>query len=156
MFESISSIFSNKKLVVILFVSIIFIGVATYIYYAYVSPRLYPKYVSNKEYIQQEGELTEPEIAEIYLFYTSWCPHCTKSKPIWTKFREDYEGHVVGNAKLVFREVDCDEDKETASEFEIEGYPTVKMVYRSKVIEYDAKIKYDTLEEFVREMIQNN
>jgi len=45
--------------------------------------------------------------------------------------------------------VNCEEDKQTADRFDVEGYPTIKLVYGNKVIEYDAKPDLDTLKEFL-------
>ena len=49
--QSVSNLFSNPKLLVILILIAIFIGVAVYVYNTYVVPRLYPDYVANKEFV---------------------------------------------------------------------------------------------------------
>lgn len=140
-----SNMMSNKRLLIILVLSAIFIGVAVYVYMTYVAPKMNPQYIENKEIVEDTGSKS----AEIYLFYTEWCPHCKKAKPEWQKFKENYENKTINNYILYFRDVDCEKDEKTADEFNIEGYPTIKLVKDGQVIEYDAKPEYSTLEEFI-------
>lgn len=140
-----SNMMSNKRLLIILVLSAIFIGVAIYVYMTYVAPKMNPQYIENKEIVEDTGSKS----AEIYLFYTEWCPHCKKAKPEWQKFKENYENKTINNYILYFREVDCEKDEKTADEFNIEGYPTIKLIKDGQVIEYDAKPEYSTLEEFI-------
>ncbi len=142
MFELIKN---NGKIILAITISVVvFIGVSIYLYYYYISPRLNPSYVSNKEFIKE----SESE-AEIYLFYTTWCPHCKKAKPIWTKIKEEYDGKKINNHILYFREVDCEKEEELADKFKIEGYPTIKLLIGNKEIEYDAKPTEENIREFI-------
>jgi thiol-disulfide isomerase/thioredoxin len=150
MFNNIQELFSGllkdkKKLIIILVVIAIFIGLAYYVYTKHVSPKLNPDFVPNNELVQ-EGDSNE---AELYLFYTEWCPHCKKAKPIWEKLKSEYEGKTINGVIVHFKEVDCDKDEKTADQFNVEGYPTIKLVKDSQVIEYDAKPDYETLVEFL-------
>lgn len=135
----------KKKLIIILVVLVIFIGLAYYVYNNHVAPKLNPDFVANKELVQEESGSD----AELYLFYTEWCPHCKKAKPIWQKLKSDYEGKTINGVNVYFKEVDCDKDEKTADDFNVEGYPTIKLVKDGQVIEYDAKPDYETLVEFL-------
>ena len=143
---TIKNLLSNKKMLVIIFLVAIFIIAAVYAYKTYAVPRINPEYVSNKEFIEGEGL---NQTADIYFFYTEWCPHCKKAKPEWQQFKNQIGTNKVNGVKLNFREVDCDEDQETANKFKVEGYPTIKLVYGNKVVDYDAKPHSDTLLQFV-------
>lgn len=142
----ISGITSNKKILLILFISLIFIGLAFYVYNSYVAPRVNPEYVPNKEFVKEE----QPKEAEFYFFYTEWCPHCKNAKPIIQQLEKDYENQTINNTKIIFRNIDCDKDEKTADEFNIEGYPTIKLIKEGQIFEYDAKPDYDNLVEFLR------
>ncbi len=102
------------------------------------------KHSPNKEIIKSD------ETATIYYFYTEWCPYCKKARPEWDKFKDVYSKETINGYKLEFKEIDCDKDEETASKFKIEGYPTIKLIKDGKIIEYDAKPKFETLETFVK------
>lgn len=135
----------SKKILLILFLVAIFIGVAFYIYKSYISPKVDPAYVENKEIISDEPQ----KEAVLYFFYTTWCPHCKAAKPEWQKLKDEYKDKPVNNTLVIFREVDCDKEEEVAEQFKVEGYPTIKLVKDEQVIEYDAKPNYDTLVQFL-------
>jgi thiol-disulfide isomerase/thioredoxin len=146
--EQIINLFYNKNFLIILGLVVIFIILAIYIYREYVIPRMNPSYVANKEFINQSQQDGTKEVADLYLFYTTWCPHCKTTKPIWEKLKQQV-GDGVNGVKINFIEVDCDKDTDTASKFKVEGYPTIKMVRDNQVIEYDAKPDLDTLTQFL-------
>jgi thiol-disulfide isomerase/thioredoxin len=140
----ISSVTGNKNVLLILVLSAALIGVAVYVYMNYIQPRLNPKYVENKEILQEENNE-----AELYYFYTNWCPYCKKAKPEWEQLKNEFENKPINGTIIYFREIDCEKDEETPNKFNVEGYPTIKLVANGKVIEYDAKPNYDTLVEFL-------
>ena len=146
--EQLIHFFYNKNVLIILGLVVIFIILAIYIYREYVIPRMNPEYVANKEFINQSQQDGTKEVADLYLFYTTWCPHCKTTKPIWEKLKQQV-GDGVNGVKINFIEVDCDKDTDTASKFKVEGYPTIKMVRDNQVIEYDAKPDLDTLTQFL-------
>jgi thiol-disulfide isomerase/thioredoxin len=146
--EQIINLFYNKNFLIILGLVVVFIILAIYIYREYVIPRMNPDYVANKEFINQSQQDGSKEVADLYLFYTTWCPHCKTTKPIWEKLKQQV-GDGVNGVKINFIEVDCDKDTDTATKFKVEGYPTIKMVRDNQVIEYDAKPNLDTLTQFL-------
>lgn len=148
--ENLSLVLGNKKIIAVSVVAALFIAVAIWMYYKYVVPRVNAAYVPNKEYAQKrQGE------ADLYFFYTSWCPHCKTAKPVWQKFKEHIEakGHASG-VKVNFIEVDCEKDHDTADKFNVSGYPTIKLLYNNKVIEYDAKPDQENLQQFLDESLK--
>ena len=137
--------FLNTKTIIILVLVALFIAVSVYIYNAYVEPRLNPTYVANKEFEEQ----TSKKEAELLFFYTEWCPYCKKAKPIWNEVKEKYENEPINNTIVYFKEVDCDKDEKMADEYNIEGYPTIKLIKDGQIIEYDAKPSVENLEKFL-------
>ncbi len=142
-----NGLLSNKKLIVILFVVALFIGIAIYIYKTHIQSKIQPEYVENKEFVS--GDTVQKE-AEFYFFFTEWCPHCKQAKPIIQQLESDYQNQTINNTKIIFRNIDCDKDEKTADDFNVEGYPTIKLLTNGQVIEYDAKPDYDNLVEFLK------
>lgn len=149
--EQLKNFFFNKNFILILGLITLFIVLAIYIYNEYVYKRMNMNYIPNKEFINKIDENTQNEynVADLYLFYTTWCPHCKTTKPIWEKLKETTSSTGVNGVKINFIEIDCDKDKDTANKFNIEGYPTIKMVYNNQIIEYDAKPNLETLNKFL-------
>ena len=139
--------YKNTILMVIIF--LIFILAAIYTYRKYVSKKINPSYVANSEFVP-EGENKQSDVADLYFFYTTWCPHCKKSMPIWQSLKSDFDNKQFKGTTINFIEVDCDKDTALAEKFNIQGYPTIKLVKGNQVIEYDAKPSKDTLMEFLQ------
>jgi len=154
--QGLSNLFSNPKLLIILILIAIFISVAVYVYNTYVIPRLYPDYVANNGFVPKHGSahpVDDDKIADVYFFYTTWCPHCKKAKPEWEAFKNSVGDNKVNGWKIQFIEIDCDQDENTADKFKVDGYPTIKMVKGNQIIEYDAKPNKATLMEFLEKTL---
>ena len=84
-------------------------------------------------------------------FYAPWCGHCKSLAPHYIEAEETINAsEEVSN--INFAEVDCtaDNSKKTCKRFEIRGYPSLRFLHRSKMIEYDdLKRKADALVEYV-------
>ena len=147
--EQIKNMVFNKNFLMILGLVVLFIALAIYIYKEYVAPRMNPSYVANKEFVSEQDGGGDTDVADLYLFYTTWCPHCKTTKPIWQKLKDQVGDAGVNGVKINFIEIDCDKDKDTANKFKVEGYPTIKMVHNNQIIEYDAKPNLETLNQFL-------
>ena len=147
----------NKKFIIILVVTAIFIGVAFWVYTTYIAPSISPDYVPNREFTDGEGSNT----AELFMFSVDWCPYSKAAKPIWKKLTEKYQGQEVNGTLLEVKEIDGDKQAQELENFEskylngkkIEGYPSIYMVKDDKVVEYEAKPKLDTLKEFINSVL---
>jgi len=150
--SKVMSLLSNKKFLFYILIVAIFVGAAIFVYINYVKPKMNTSYVANKEYQNQQNDDNQSgESADLYFFYTNWCPHCKSAKPVMAKL-VDYlhsQNGMVNNVQVNYIPVDCEADKQTAERFEVEGYPTIKLVYGTKVIEYDAKPDLETLKQFL-------
>ena len=145
--KRLSNALSNKKFIVILIVTSIFIVAAVYTYRRYVVPRMKPSYVPNKEFTSGSNEGSDT--ADLYFFYTEWCPHCKAAKPIWAKLKEEVGDGKIKGVKINFLDIDADKNTEMADKYKVEGYPTIKLVHGNQIIEYDAKPDKDTLLQFL-------
>lgn len=153
--ENVSELFSNKRFLVILVIAGIFIAAAVYTYRNVLKPRMDNAFVPNSEFVQETGALNES--ADLYYFYTEWCPHCKKARPVMNKLKEylDSNNNQVNGIGVNMIEVNCETDTATAEKFGVEGYPTIKLVHQRKVIEYDAKPDVDILKQFLETSLQN-
>lgn len=157
MLEKVSAKFSNvlqyKKFIAIILIAALFIVLAIYVYRNDVRQR---KPLTHDENKASPVETLDDKRADLYLFYTDWCPHCKKTKPEWVQLKKKYEnGKKVNGYTLNFIDVDCEANKDLADKFDINGYPTIKLVKGNQVIEFDAKPDVKTLEQFLSTVLAN-
>ena len=139
---------ADKRFILTISVAAIFICVAIYVWRNYISDRVNPKYVPNKEFVE-DGVSGGSMHVKLYFFYTVWCPHCKNAKPEWEKLKDYVATNKVKGRHIEFIEVDCDKDTATAEKFNVSSYPTIKLLDGDRVVEYDAKPDIDTLRQFL-------
>lgn len=92
-------------------------------------------------------------VAELYLFGVDWCPHCKTAKPEWEKISSQYADKKINNYKVIFSDVNCTQETpevtQLINKYDIQGYPTIKLVKNGQVIDYDAKVTADNLLQFL-------
>lgn len=144
--------FENKKNTIVLFLCVIFIGFSVFMYYKYVKPRLNPSYIENKEFVTKNNEL---EDVELIIFYTTWCPHSKRAMNVWEKIKAEKNNKPYNKYNLLFKEIDCDKNEDMADKYNIEGYPTIKLLKNEgkEIIEFDAKLTENTLDEFLNSVL---
>ena len=65
----------------------------------------------------------------VALFYADWCPHCQHFKPHFKQAMDELNGKPGKDGKKLRLEmVDCDAHKELARQYDVSGYPTVKIL----------------------------
>ncbi|XP_033107441.1 protein disulfide-isomerase A5-like [Anneissia japonica] len=65
----------------------------------------------------------------LVMFYAPWCGHCKKAKPEFQASAATFES----NSKVSFVAVDCTEAKDTCSQYDVAGYPTLKFFNYGKL-----------------------
>jgi thiol-disulfide isomerase/thioredoxin len=100
----------------------------------------------NKSKTQQD---TPVNTADLYYFYTTWCPYCTKARPEWNKFKAHWNNKKKNGYTLLFSEIDCDKNESLSSKYEVETYPCIKLIKDGKIYDYDAKPTIENLNTFV-------
>jgi thiol-disulfide isomerase/thioredoxin len=143
---------------ILVIVSVIFfIVLAIYYYYNHVSQKFKPRYHANME--DQNGSTSSgpSKQAELMLFYADWCPHCKTAKPIWNDLKTQYQNKTINGYQVLFTEVNCTsesaETEQMMNKYNIEGFPTIKLLKDGQIIEYDAKPSKDTLNEFLNTVL---
>jgi len=153
--EAVKYQFSSKKFLIIIILISLFLGAAFYVYSNYIAPRLNPKFVSNREFTQQETI----DNAELYFMFAEWCPYSKKVMPIWDSLKEKYNRKKVNNYTVVFKELDGDKNEKEIDDFskrfnkKIDGYPTIILIKQNEVIEFDADPTKENLTAFIEKTL---
>lgn len=149
------SYFTWKFFFIILTI-VLLIAAIVFVYKNYLVPKMNPAYAPNKEFITEDEDEKE---AEMIIFTVDWCPYCKKAMPIWNNFKKQYEGKKINGYTLYFSTINCTDEndskvKDMLNKYNIDGYPTIKLVKDGDVISYDAKVNDDTLQKFVQTVLQ--
>jgi thiol-disulfide isomerase/thioredoxin len=147
----------RKNIFWIIFITIVFIFAS---YYGY--NQFYLPWLSSKKYSDVAN--TDPTSTgnggdvTIYFFSADWCPHCKTALPEWQNFSQNYNGKEVNGYVIKCVNINCTDNtdadvQEYIQKYNIEGYPTIKMVKDNKVIDFDAKVTNSALNSFVKNMV---
>lgn len=77
-------------------------------------------------------------------FYAPWCGHCKALEPVWDQLATNLKGSVQV-AKL-----DVTQARWVADQWDIERFPTLKLVANGKAYTYSGSRKLETLEAWAR------
>jgi len=102
---------------------------------------LYPSEESNLD-IDEETDIV------IMNFNTDWCYYSKKFQPIWDEFSKKMKGQ-----NIIVKDVKCDNNSNETicKKYDIEGFPTVKLLKDKKIHEFKGNRSVDGLTKFVRE-----
>jgi thiol-disulfide isomerase/thioredoxin len=131
---------TNVNIGVILLVVVILFVIAYNVYLYYKKPKSISSQTTTKQ-------------AELLFFYTEWCPHCTSAKPEWNAFKAQYKDTQVNGYTLLFNDINCTketpESESMMEKYKVEGYPTIKLLFNNRVVDFDAKPTKANLTQFV-------
>jgi thiol-disulfide isomerase/thioredoxin len=151
--NALTGIIKDKKtLLLIIILAIIISGVFYFVYNNYIKNSIIKNHSLNKEFISRDKNTTNDVL--ILFFYTEWCPYCKQALPEIKKF----ENHIASqNAKndyvITLTKIDCDKNSTIADKYKVEGYPTIKLIYKNEVYNYDAKPNKANLIKFLETSI---
>ena len=145
----------NSTTLIIIGAVILFSILAAVYYFYYIAPQNKAQYKANSEHISNDQP--NGKNAELLFFFADWCPHCKSAKPIWNDLKAQYENKTINGYKVIFTEVNCSEETaevdKMMNQYNVEGYPTIKLLKDGQVIEYDAKPSKDTLNQFLNTVL---
>jgi thiol-disulfide isomerase/thioredoxin len=149
--KSAGSSIGSTTLIIIAAVSL-FIILAVLYYFYYIAPQA--KFHVNTN---SPNSNVAPSNAELLFFYADWCPHCKAAKPIWNDLKSEYENKTINGYQVIFTEINCSEETaevdKMMNQYNVEGYPTIKLLKDGQVIEYDAKPSKETLTQFLNTVL---
>ena len=143
-----------KKILVIFLVTTIFIAAAFYVYITYIKKRA-PAITGGPSQSSVSSQPGGAKSCDLYFFYADWCPHCKKAKPEWQNLKSMYSGGKQINGYTInFVDV-SDKNKEIVDKFNVEGFPTIKLIKGNQIIEFDAKPDVKTMDQFLNTVLNN-
>lgn len=87
----------------------------------------------------------------VALFYADWCPHCQHFKPHFQRAMKELNGKPGKDGKNMRLEmIDCDANKDISREYDVSGYPTVKILGDDGTqVEYGGDRTYEGLRKYL-------
>ena len=128
---------------------VMLIIISTFLFYNFVLPLIDKKRLDNTS----NANLRDSTL-DVRYFFANWCPVCVKAKPEWLKFVDKYDNKRLNGFKIHCISVDCTNDKDpliidAMSSFNIEHFPTIKIVKDKETIDYEGKTTMQNLEQFI-------
>ena len=145
------------KLILTLTLLIIFI-IVSYLAIQYLKQK-YMKKDGLMNDIANANTRNEAKEAVVRFFHVDWCPHCKTALPEWNTFKAQMNNTKIHNYTIKCIEHNCTDDndskiKELLDKYEIESYPTVKLVKDEQILDFDSKITKNTLTSFLNVMLK--
>jgi thiol-disulfide isomerase/thioredoxin len=92
--------------------------------------------------------------ANLYLFYTTWSGHSKKAMPEWEKVKAALDQNsVFGKTTVTAVDVDAEKDVKTASLYEVNAYPTIKLETSNGLYDFNRSVTADNVLNFLRETL---
>ncbi|KAJ1892199.1 hypothetical protein LPJ66_006486, partial [Kickxella alabastrina] len=76
-------------------------------------------------------------------FYAPWCGHCQQLAPVWTKLAHETRG------KVNIGEVNCDDAGTLCSKYNVQGYPSLKLIWEGEASDFKGSRDLDNMLAFV-------
>jgi thiol-disulfide isomerase/thioredoxin len=151
--QKIGGYFTNWKVIAMIVVGLLLVLFAYYTYKQYADSKT--SFHANRENIPKD--VNSNKTATLMLFYVDWCPHCKTAKPEWESLKAEYDGKNINGYTVTFVEHNCTNESAEVSQlmdkYNIEGYPTIKLIKDNQVIEYDAKPTKSTMSQFLNTVL---
>jgi len=102
-----------------------------------------------KKRLKKKDDGNEEKTCELMFFHTTWCPYSKKSMIEWKKFKSEWHRKQIDGYEILFQEIDCDVNEAIANKYNVEKYPTIKLLKDDSIIDFDAKPTVHTLTQFL-------
>ena len=120
----------------------------------YFGLREFRKRKENNEFTYKTSEL------EFVIYHVTWCPYCKQALPIWDQVEDEYKGKETNLGKnVIFKKIDC---TKTDTDYVVNGktidsFPTIYANnFKDPAVEFMSKCTYKTLNQFVKDTIEEN
>ncbi|KAJ2821411.1 hypothetical protein FBU31_004916, partial [Coemansia sp. 'formosensis'] len=80
-------------------------------------------------------------------FYAPWCTHCQHLAPIWTQLGEASKG------KVNIGKINCDEASTLCAKYNVQGYPTLKLLWEGETTDFKGTRDLSSLSTFVENVM---
>ena len=146
MFENWQNVFSYKLLAII-FIVIVTVVFLFQTFYAVSEKESFTDY-SNLSV--SDGMSLDKNNVNMILFYAPWCGHCKTLMPDWNRLYEKYDKKQMNGKVINIVKIDCDANEQIAKQYDIQGYPTIKLLTDDVEYEFIEEPTYLNIEKFVR------
>ena len=85
----------------------------------------------------------------LMLFHADWCGHCHHFMPTFEKLRHEYVNKDLLNVVKI-----SDKNKELVSEYQIGGYPTIKLFDGKQFHEYNGGRDINNIRDYVNDILK--
>ncbi len=111
----------------------------------------------NMNTLNEKPNPKENEVIMI-LFFVDWCPHCKTVKPEWAKLAKLNNTQVNGKTiKVQSANAEGSQvEKDAARDNNVEGYPTIKLISQSQVLDYNGARNAVEMGRFVKDYCMKN
>ena len=107
-----------------------------------------------KPYVAPPKRELPVDQARLYFFHTDWCGFCKKAMPEWEKLEAFVNEHSkFGNTELKLVAVNAEKDRATATLYEIDSYPVIKLETNKGLYSFNKAVNYDNLLQFIRQTL---
>jgi len=83
-------------------------------------------------------------------FNATWCYWSKKLIPTWTRLIDEMQGK---NIEIVDIKCDLDQNKDLCERYEIDGYPSIKLIQGNKIYTYDGDRSLEDMKAFINEYV---
>lgn len=143
--------------------------------FGYLSYLFYNQFLKKKEIADNSDDIANKQGANtvsvsLKLYYVDWCPHSNAIMSEWNMFKEEYNNKNTNGYKLEVIDINLtnedgskEEDdnylkqsvvKKIIADNKIEVFPTIKMYKNKEVIDFDAKVTVNNLEQMVETILK--
>ena len=81
-------------------------------------------------------------------FYAPWCSHCKRLEPVWEEVATNLKGDPDNYVNVA--KVDCDAHRGVGNRFDIQAFPSIKMISKGKVYTYKGKRDMESILYFAK------
>ena len=100
--------------------------------------------VHDQKYDALDDTLMKSKTAKLLLFYSKSCPYCSQFLPTWYKIVNDLPNNTV------YEEIEINEDKTKASQYEITEVPTIILLLDNEKHPFVGQRNYENINRFLR------
>ena len=112
---------------------------------------LFYKYTRSSKVKSMQNFESQDLKPKIINFNTSWCYWSKELQPVWDKLTDDMKGKDI---EVLDVKCDLDANKEICDRYQVEGFPTIKLIVGDTILDYSGERSLDGLSKFINTNIK--
>jgi thioredoxin-like negative regulator of GroEL len=98
----------------------------------------------------------DTEKAKLICFGVNWCPYSKRMSAIWQNVVSKYDGKTIGGKTIEVSYEDAEANKPLAKQFNIQAYPTVKLVTKETTWTFNGGSNMSDIDAFITQILGEN